>query len=656
MPGPIFQFGDFELNCARFELLRNGSPLRVERKPLELLILLASRQGELVTRAEIAEKLWSSEVFVDTEHGINTAIRKLRHLMRDDPADPRYILTVTGLGYRFVAHVTHLNGDRAQPQPLLPVSSRTPDPELKVDSDLPPVESQPKPDPPAAPVKTQLRARTLWVGAGISVLLLVGAAFTFSPNLLSRAFGRNSQPVITSIAVLPLDNLSGDPNQQYFVDGMTDEFITMLAKQSNLRVVSRTSVMQYRNTHRPLPEIARSLNVAGIVEGSVTRTSDHVHLTLQLIRADTDAHLWANSYDRSSNDAVTLPAEAAREIAHRLNSSVSGSPAARHVDPAAHDAYLHGLYFWYSGPNERAGEYFRKAVEIQPDYALGLSGVAAYYGGGAFEGNLDPRDALPKAEAAAAKALELDDSLPEAHLTMAAAIYAGRWDWQWSEREVRRAVELNPDFAEGWHLYAKMLGPLNRSEEAIAAQKKATGLDPFARPWAMAAIFQVARKFDACLDEANSRLETLPHSPGLHWLKADCYRAKGMTKQSVDELVTALKDAGQTASAAAMQKAFTRGGYKAVVRWQIAEAEKIARQRYLSPVKIAQLHALLGEREPTLSLLEEGFRQHSPNILWIQRDPAYDFLHSDPRFQSLVQRTGLPPISEAELQATKTPR
>ena len=646
MPGATLQFGEFELNCGRFQLLRKGCPLRIERKPLELLILLASREGELVTRAEIADQLWSSEVFVDTEHGINTAVRKLRHVMRDDAAEPQYIETVTGLGYRFIAPVEHLNGTRAEPVAEL-VSAPGLRPATLAAIGGEKAESafaQSTQERGSAGMQTRPHRRSIWIAAcSMAVLLVVAALGVGREPIATRLLHRNSPSAVTSIAVLPLNNLSGDPNQQYFVDGMTDELITMLARESNLRVVSRTSVMQYRGASRPLPEIARSLNVSGIVEGSVTRGGDHVHLTLQLIQAETDAHIWANSYDRAADDTVTLPGDAAREIARRLNSSVSASPARRYVDPAAHDAYLHGMYLWYSGSNEKAGEYFRKAVEIQPDYALGLSGLAAYYSGGTFEGELDPRDALPKAETAAAKAIALDDSLPIAHSTMAATVYAGRWDWQWSEREIRRALELNPNFAEGWHLYAKMLGPLNRNEEAISAQKRATELDPFARPGAMARILLVARQWDACISETNLRSELYPHNANLRWIRMNCYRGKGENQKSVEEWIEIFKEVGNRESAAAVESALKRGGYKAVLRWQIAEGERIAKKQYVSPVNLAQLHALLGEREKTLALLEEGFRQHSPLILWIQCDPAYDFLHSDPRFRSIVQRTGLPP-------------
>ncbi len=313
----VFEFGGFRLDCGRFELLRDGRSLRLEHKPMELLILLAGSEGRVVTRAEIAKRLWSSDVFVDTEHGINTAIRKIRYILRDDPDSLRFIQTVPAMGYRFVVSVTHLNPERIEIENVAPSS-----PAISTDSPAPripdslPVGAQPQPESPIAVIGNQNNQRRFWIAIGIVAVLLVATAISVGPKpLVSRLLNRNAHPPITSIAVLPLDNLSGDSSQEYFADGITDELITMLAKESNLRVVSRTSVMQYKNARRPLPEIARALHVDGILEGSVSRTNDHVHLTLQLIRADTDAHFWANSYDRTPNDAATLPGEAAREIA-----------------------------------------------------------------------------------------------------------------------------------------------------------------------------------------------------------------------------------------------------------------------------------------------------------------------------------------------------
>jgi TolB-like protein len=260
--------------------------------------------------------------------------------------------------------------------------------------------------------------------------------------------------------------------QEYFADGMTDELITMLAKDSTLRITSRTSVMQYKGAHRPLPEIARALNVDGILEGSISRTPDKVHLTLQLIRADTDTHLWAESYDRDANDVVSLPQEAALTIAKRLNSAATPTAAPRYVNPEAHDAYLHGHYLWYADQNEKSFEYFKKATELQPDYAPGWAGLSDYYGAGMVDGLLDPATSRTPEEGAAIKAVQLDDSLPEAHLALCAAYLVVHWDWTRSDPECQRAIQLDPEFAEAHHFRAKIFAALNRHPEAIEEQKK----------------------------------------------------------------------------------------------------------------------------------------------------------------------------------------
>jgi TolB-like protein/DNA-binding winged helix-turn-helix (wHTH) protein len=283
VPGPVYQFGDFRLDPGRFELLRNGHSLRIERKPMELLILLASHKGQLVTRDQIAQRLWSSGVFVDTEHGINTAVSKLRYLLRDDAEAPRFIQTVTGVGYRFIALAAVQDGDDSEP-------SRT-DTEAGLPEGLTTAAAEPA---LKSPEKAGDRARWRWLAWAIPCALLTAAAVGLAARFRMHQH-RATEAGIHSLAVLPLDNLSGDPGQEYFADGMTDELTTMLAKDSTLRIPSRTSVMQYRGAHRPLPEIARALNVEGILEGSVSRNNDHVHLTLQLIRADSDSHLWAES-------------------------------------------------------------------------------------------------------------------------------------------------------------------------------------------------------------------------------------------------------------------------------------------------------------------------------------------------------------------------
>jgi len=634
VPVMIFEFGDLRLDCSRFELWRAGRTLKLERKPMELLILLATREGDLVTRAEIAEHLWGSEVFVDTEHGINTAIRKIRQTLRDDPEQPRFVQTVMGKGYRFIGPISevHLPSRALPPEPEAPgaidVTATIPTPQSFISQTG------------APPRRSRLRSWLL-IGASAVVLCCI-TAFTLRAHWSRERFARAANSNIQSIAVLPLDNLSGDPAQNYFADGMTDELTTMLAKNSTLHVVSRTSAMQYKDPHRPLREIAQALGVDGILEGSIERTGDKVHMTVQLIRADTDTHLWAESYDRDTNDVVTLPREAAETIARRLKSAVAVKPE-RYVNPEAHDAYLHGRYLWFSGQNDKAGEYFRKATELQPDYAPGWSGLSIYYGAGAVDGLLDPRTALPAQDAAARKAVILDDAFPEAHLAMAATYWLHNWDLARADKEVLGAIELDPKFAEAHHLRAKILAALNRHQEAIAEQKIATELDPFARPFALPLSYILARQYDAAITDGLQRLESTPNDAVLHGILSWAYRCKGMPKEAVQRLGPYFLLQGDKSSAESVRRAFEQGGYNAVVHWEISDAERKSAKQYVSPVDLALLHAQLGQREKALALLEEGYRQHSPYMLDIQNDPAYDFLHTDERYRSLIRKIGLPP-------------
>ena len=620
---------------------------------MELLILLAAGNGHLVTRTEIIERLWDSEVFVDTEHGINTAIRKIRQVLGDDPENPCFVQTVTGKGYRFIAPIATVDPSVSGNQSLFsPTEGNSPEvggaAAAALSTTASPTQSQTvlnaSQHSDTSPGNARISHLFLWTTAfAAAVVLAFIAVSPAARGLAARLIGFSPKPEIRSLAVLPLDNLSGDPAQDYFADGMTDELITMLAKSSTLRVVSRTSVMQYKGAHRPLPEIARALGVDGILEGSIARSGDKVHMTVQLIQAPSDTHLWAESYDRDASDIVSLPSEAAQTIAKRLNSAVPQAPLTRYVNPQAHDAYLRGRYLWYGGQLEKSFEYFKKATELQPDYAPGWSGLAMYYTASAVDGQKSPAGTLAAGEDAARKAVQLDDTLPVAHLTLCASIFLNRWDFTRSDQECKRAIELDPEFAEAYHFRAKILATLNRNQEAIEAQKKATELDPFARPFALAYSYQLARQYDAAQTDALQRQDSIPNDWGLHWILYVTFRCKGMYKEATRELEKMLTLQGDEASVAIVRRAFQQGGYKNVVRWQVGDLEKKSSLQYVSPVDLSLLYAQLGDREKTLSLLEQGYREHSPILLWVQNDPAYDFLHSDERYRSIIKRVGLPP-------------
>ena len=453
---------------------------------------------------------------------------------------------------------------------------------------------------------------------------------------------RGGPPVIRSLAVIPLDNFSGDPGQDYLADGMTDELITMIARNSTLRITSRTSVMQYKGVHRPLSEIAHSLGVDGIVEGSIARKGDQIHMTLQLIRADTDSHIWAQSFDRATSD-TGLAEDAAQEIAKQLHSSKPVATTQRYINPEAHDAYLRGKYLWFSDKLLESGEYFRRATEIQPDYAEAWAGLADYYGEGAADDVLDPRTAFGPQEEAAKRALELAPDLAEAHLAMAAVYLIARWDLTNADLESQRAISLDPHDGESYYFRACVLDAMDRHAEAIEAAKRSVELAPYQRPSALAEMYFLDRQYDAALSEIRLRLEAQPNNVSLLFVQSDTWRRKGHYQEAVDAWQRMLVANGDAETARQARLAYEKGGWHGFIRWQLHLREGQAKSQYVSPVELANYHAQLGERDQTLALLEEGYRQRATDMRWIHQDPAYDFLSTEPRFRSILNNVGRPP-------------
>jgi TolB-like protein/DNA-binding winged helix-turn-helix (wHTH) protein len=413
----LVRFGVFELDTKAVQLSKNGIRVRLSPQSLQVLSVLVERPGEVVSRKDLHKLLWSSDVFVDFDHGLNKSIQKLRDALGDSPESPRYIETIPRTGYRFIAPVTETSKNRPSAHAEGP--ARTPEPTAN-----PSVGRDRKP-----------KGRWLALGSCAAIVVLAGG--------LALLRYKAAEP-IRSLAVLPLENLSGDPAQEYFVDGMSDELITMLAKNSTLRIVSRTSVMQYKGARRPLREIARALGVDGILEGSISRTGSQVHLTLQLIRADTDAHLWAESYDRTGNDVAALPGEAARDVATRLHSSVDSSSPARAVSPEAHDAYLRGWYFLDKREADKSAAYFQRAISIDPSWSQAYSGFAEAVQHEGILGMMPRNDAMVKTEAAARRAIELDPQNGQAYSALGIAQGLFEWNWADAEENLKRGVALSP--------------------------------------------------------------------------------------------------------------------------------------------------------------------------------------------------------------------
>jgi TolB-like protein/DNA-binding winged helix-turn-helix (wHTH) protein len=619
----IARFGPYELDVRSGEVRKVGVRLKLGEQPLRILILLIERPGELVTREELRARLWSHDTFVDFDHSLNSAVQRLRETLSESAEKARWIETVPRRGYRFVGVVEWSKPNGAEPKAETTISSTIEAAEHRL------------PAPRPQPISHSPFLGSHFVAATLALLLAAAAIIGIVRH--ERTLAAAPAP-IRSLAVLPLENLSGNPTQEYFADGMTDELITTLAQNRSLRVVSRTSAMQYKGVRRPVRDIARELGVDGILEGSITRSASGVHLNVQLVYAPSDTHIWARSYDRDLSEAFSLPAELSQTIAKEVRIAVAPPAPQRHINPEAHDAYLHGRYSWFGSNDASTLEYFEKAIQLQPDYAAAWSGLSDYYGGSAVGGQLDPQKVRSKWEAAAHKAVELDDSLAEAHNSLAALYFFGDWDCTHADAEAQRAIALDPNYAEAHHVRSYILMAMNRPDEAVQEQKRGTELDPFQRPWALGFTYYRLRQFDAAITELRLRADASPRDGGTRFLLSDVYLSKGMSKEAAQELEQGFLTHGDRASADAVTHAFQRGGSRAVAEWRWQDTKTTGRQGYASPFWMALDCARARHKEETLKLLEAAYREHSPRLIFLQNEPLFDFLRSDARYQSLAQK------------------
>jgi TolB-like protein/DNA-binding winged helix-turn-helix (wHTH) protein len=620
MPSTKLRFRDCELDADGFVLSRAGHRLRLERKPMELLILLAEKQGQLVKREEIIDKIWGKDFFFDAENGINNAIRKIRSALNDDAEQPRFVETAVGKGYRFVAAVEHVEETGRSPTPAYEGTGRW-----------------------------KSGWRLAWI-PGLVAIALVAAAFAF--NVAKVRYWKIARGVSTihSIAVLPLENLSGDPAQDYFADGMTDALITELAQFSSLRVISRTSAMHYKGSHLPLPEIAKELNVDAVVEGTTSRLDNRVRITAQLLEARSDRHLWAKAYDRDIREIVSLQQEVADSIVSEIQpkSRPQGSASAsrkRQVDPEAYDDYLRGLYFWHkfteSGMRQ-AQEYFEKSVQKDSSYALGYSWLANTYG--QLANIVGPhKDLMLKSRETSQRALQLDESLADAHGALGWVRWAYDWDWPGAEREFRRAIELNPSHAMSHGIYARYLDSMGRFEEAIREHQIARELDPLALVLIhdVGDHFVVLREYDKAIAEYRMVLDMDPNFIGAHRELAVAYKGKGMEEESISEWEQEAILAGAPNLAEAIKIAYAGGGYKGALKTRLKFNQRRRRAgSYVSFSTFARTYAALGDKDLALQSLEKAFGEREP-MAWLNVDPEWDPIRADARFQELLRRVGL---------------
>jgi len=509
----------------------------------------------------------------------------------------------------------------------------------------------------AAPsVLTAWRKAARPTGYGVAGLLVL-AALLVGLNVgrwRGRLLGRGTSPRIESLAVLPIANLSGDPQQEYFADGMTEALITDLSKIGALSVISRTSVMRYKGTTKPLPEIARELNVDAVVEGSVQRSGDRVRVTAQLIGARTDTHLWAESYDRDLHDILALQDDVARAIANQIKVKLTPQEqvrlaSARPVNPETHEAYLKGRYYWNKRTEEgfhRSIEYFSEATEKDPNYALAHAGLADSYIILGYFSLLPAKEAYAKAREAATRALELDDTLAEAHNALATAKADYDWDWPGAEREFRRAIELNPGYATAHQWYGRLLSELGRHEEALAEIKRAQELDPLSLIINAVGgrILLYAGRDDLAIEQLRKTLEMDPNFAHAHWFLGMAYVRKGALAEAIAEFQRATTlSSNFTQYKAGLGHAYARAGKSAEARKLLYELKELSKRRYVSWCDFAAIYAGLGDKDQAFACLERAYAQRDARLVELKVDARLDPLRADLRFADLLRRVGLPP-------------
>lgn len=562
----VVRFGAYELDQRAGELRKGGVRIRLQEQPLQILRTLIHSRGEIVAREELRQQIWPSDTFVDFDHGINNAIKRLREALGDTADTPLYIETLPRRGYRFIG---------------------------KIQKEI---------------------------------------------------------PRFRSLAVLPLENLSHDPEQEYFADGLTEALITTLAKIGELRVVSRTSSMLYKGARKPLREIARELEVDTIVEGTVLRAGARVRITAQLIDPQQEAHLWAESYDHDLSDVLALQAEVAHAIAREVHIKLTPQERAQlaqvhSVDPEAYEAYLKGRYYWNKRSREglaNAIQYFQQAIIEDPGYATAYAGLADVASITSLWGLVAPKQGCARAKELARKALELDNSLPEAHASLAWATAHYDFDLTTAEREFERALELNPRYATAHHWFGMVLGMMGRYAEAYTELQRALRVDP---QWSyvhfgLAFVYWCGGQYDQAIETCHKALGLDPNSvQALVWLGLSLV-AKSAYEPAVAALQRSVQLSQRTPVAVAcLAEAQAAAGNSREARNLLDE---LIRQEHVTAYFVSRICAALGNTNEAIEWLENGYREHGEWMTLLKVDPRFHHLRSDPRVHDLTRRMNFP--------------
>ena len=622
------RFGVFEVDVHAHELRKKGSRVKLQQQPFELLLILLDRPGAVVTREDLRQRLWPANVYVDFDRSLNKAMVKLREALGDSSDCPLYIETLPRIGYRFIG--------RFDGTPTASLPTNPAQPGIEVEQGV------------AVQVGNGSR-RFLWIG--VTALLLIG--WPWYKRALQRFESRDARPVaIRSLAVLPLVNLSGDPDQDYFADGMTEVLTTDLGKFSALRVISRTSATQYKDTKKPLSEIARELNVDALVEGTVARSGSHLRITASLVQASPEKHIWAESYESEVGDALGVQGKIAQAVAREIQIKLTQKEQTllapvRTVNPEAQDLYLRGLYIFAAGgtteSSEKAIKYFQQSVEKDPNYARAYVGLAQGYATW-VPGMSRPRDLMPNAKGFALKALSLDDTLASAHSTLGTIALLYDWDWSAAEQEFKRTIELNPNsvWPHEWH--SRVLVTSGRTEEAIAEAKLSIGLDPSPLSgdypiW----VFLLARRCDLALERAQSLVDLAPNYAWVHFDLGLIYEQMGRAEDAVQEFLKAeLLFGTDPRRIAQLKEAFAKSGARGYWKRTLENYKESAKSQYVPSVMVAEACVRVGDKECAFQWLEKGFQERDDLMINLKVEPIFDAIRSDPRYEDLVHRVGIP--------------
>jgi TolB-like protein/DNA-binding winged helix-turn-helix (wHTH) protein/Flp pilus assembly protein TadD len=631
------RFDEFEIDLRSAELWVGGNRTRLQDQPFQVLQVLLERHGEIVTRDELKRKLWPADTFVDFDDGLNTAVRKIRDALGDSAEKPRYIETIPRRGYRFLGRVADVT-PALVPSPVEPPKGSI----------------EPGKTDPAAPSAAAAANQETFFSKHRGFLLAAGVALAAVSVALVLYYGSAKgakQPPIRSLAVLPLKNLSGDPTQEYLADGMTEALIGRLAGVHNLRVVSRTSVMRFKDTDLSVPEIAKTLQVDAIVEGSVIRDGSRIRVHAQLIRAATDEHVWSEAYDRELRDVLSLQSDVAQSIARKVEVTVTGQEhanlnSARTVDPEAYEAYLKGRYYWNKRTADsmpKAALYFEQAITKDPGYGAAYSGLADCNSGLAWHGFMSPEEVLPKAYAAAQKAVEIDPQSAEAHASLA-LVLDHKWNWPAAEVEFKRALELNPQYANAHHWYGDYLSIQGRHDEALIEAKRALELDSLnlmIGTW-VGLRYYLARQYDVAVEQSRNTLDLDSTFAAAHLIMGESYLQQGKHKEGLDELQKAADLSGNSPLyTAQVGVSLGLAGEKKEALRVIHELQAISGKRYVSPYGVAQIYATLNDKEQTYKWLETAYRDRAVWMSYLAVDPVFDSIRSEARFRDLLRRVGL---------------